>query len=91
MSTTTQEPRTDPMRRLYRTRWFMPAFALFLGVLIAGAYWIGDQPGLGAEAFGVMVVMAAIFWFGDGSPYTQLGAFAGVAYLLAVVFLRWRS
>ena len=28
---------------------------------------------------------------GDGSPYTQLGAFAGVAYLLAVVFLRWRS
>jgi hypothetical protein len=141
MSTTTQEPRTDPMRRLYRTRWFMPAFALFLGVLIAGAYWIGDQPGLAAEAFGVMAVMAAIFWFGarrsetisglggpgrderweridvhatalagiavitaiigawlvdvaqggDGSPYTQLGAFAGVAYLLAVVFLRWRS
>ena len=140
MSTTNPE-RTDPMSRLYRTRWFLPAFALFLGVVIFGAYAIGDQAGLGAGAFGVMALMAAIFWFGarrsetlsglggpgrderweridmhatalagiviitaiivawlvevaqgdDGSPYTQLGALGGLAYVLAVAFLRWRS
>jgi hypothetical protein len=27
----------------------------------------------------------------DGSPYTWLGALAGVAYLAAVAFLRWRG
>ena len=27
----------------------------------------------------------------DGSPYTQLGAVGGVAYIGAVAFLRWRS
>ena len=140
MSTTTPG-RPDPMSRLYRTRWFMPAFSLFLGVLIFGAYAIGDEPGIGASGFGVMAVLAAIFWFGarrsetigglggpgrderweridvhataltgialitviigawlvdvaqggDGSPYTQLGAFGGLAYVVAVALLRWRS
>jgi hypothetical protein len=27
----------------------------------------------------------------DGSPYGQLGAIAGVAYIIAVAVLRWRS
>jgi hypothetical protein len=27
----------------------------------------------------------------DGSPYSQLGAIAGVAYIIAVAVLRWRS
>jgi hypothetical protein len=27
----------------------------------------------------------------DGSPYAQLGAIAGVAYIVAIAFLRWRS
>jgi hypothetical protein len=27
----------------------------------------------------------------DGTPYVQLGAVSGVAYLLAVGFLRWRG
>jgi hypothetical protein len=27
----------------------------------------------------------------DGEPYSQMGAIAGLAYLLAVAFLRWRS
>ncbi len=27
----------------------------------------------------------------DGSPYSQLGAVAGVAYIAAVALLRWRS
>jgi hypothetical protein len=27
----------------------------------------------------------------DGSPYVQLGAIAGLAYVAALGFLRWRS
>ena len=27
----------------------------------------------------------------DGSPYAQLGAIGGVAYIAAVALLRWRS
>ena len=140
MSTTTPN-RPDPMSRLYRTRWFMPAFSLFLGVLMFVAFWIGDNPGQGAAAAAVMAVLAAVFFFGarrsetlaglggparderweridvhatvlagivlvlaiigawlveiaqgkDGSPYAQLGAVGGLAYILAVAFLRWRS
>ena len=140
MSTTTPK-RPDPMNRLYRTRWFMPAFSLFLGALMFVAFWIGDNPGEGAAAAAVMVVVAAVFFFGarrsetlaglggparderweridvhatalagivlvlaiigawlaeiaqgkDGSPYGQLGAVGGLAYVLAVAFLRWRS
>jgi len=141
MSTTTT-PRDDTtVSRLYRTRWFMPAFALFLGALIFVAYWIGDRPAVGAVGAGIMILMAALFWFGsrrsetlsglggpgrderwesidlaataltgvvvitaiivawlvdvaqggDGSPYTQLGAIAGLGYVLALAFLRWRS
>ncbi len=140
MSTTTPN-RTDPVSRLHRTRWFMPAFSLFLGALMFVAFWIGDEPGQGAGAAGVMAVVAALFYFGgrrsetlagiggparderweridlhataiaggvlvfaiigawlvevaqgqDGSPYTQLGAVGGLAYILAVAFLRWRS
>ena len=140
MSTTTPN-RTDPMNRLYRTRWFMPAFSLFLAAAIFVAYWIGDEPGTGAGGAAVLVAMGALIYFGgrrsetisglggpsrderweridvhataltgivlvtviiaswlvevakgdDGSPYTQLGAIGGLAYLLAVGFLRWRS
>ncbi len=28
---------------------------------------------------------------GSGNPFAQLGAIAGVAYLAAVLWLRWRS
>ena len=118
----------------------MPALRLFLGVLIFGAFWIGDEPA-SAPRRRVMVFMAALFFFGarrsetlaglggparderweridvhatalagivlvlaiigawlveiaqgrDGSPYAQLGAVGGVAYVLAIAFLRWRS
>ena len=140
MSTTTPN-RPDPMSRLYRTRWFMPAFSLFLGALMFVAFWIGDNPGQGAAAAAVMAVVAEVFFFGarrsetlaglggparderweridvhatalagivlvlaiigawlveiaqgkDGSPYAQLGAVGGLAYVLAVALLRWRS
>jgi hypothetical protein len=130
----------SPDRPFWRSRWWMPAFSLFLGVLMFGAFAIGGDVGSGAFSFGVMAVVAALFGFGrrsetlqglggpgrderwamidlratalagtitisviigaflyevadgeDGSPYAQLGAVAGVAYVLAVLLLRRRS
>jgi hypothetical protein len=135
--TTVSEAKTT----MYRSRWFMPAFCLFLGVLIFGAFWIGGDPGTGAVSGSVMVLLGAVFLFGgrrsetlsgiggpgrderferidvhataiagtvviialivcwlyeltqgrDGMPYAALMAVGGVAYGLAVAFLRWRS
>ena len=127
-------------RPFYRSRWWMPAFSLFLGLLMLGAFWIGGNPGEGATALGVMAAVSALFLLGgrsetlrglggpgrderwamidvhataltglvlivavlgawlyevaqgrDGSPYGQLAAVAGVAYLIAVAVLRMRS
>ena len=43
----------------------------------------------------IVVIIAACFyeWANgrDGSPYTQLGAVGGVAYIAAVGILRWRG
>jgi hypothetical protein len=54
---------------------------------------------LKASAFAGLVLIAAVlggFVYeiangDDGSPYGQLGAIAGLAYLAGVAFLRWRS
>jgi hypothetical protein len=127
-------------RELWRSRWWMPGFSLFLGALMLGAFWIGGKPGDGVAAFGAMAAVAALFAFGgrsetlrglggpgrderwamidlratafagvvtilaiigawlvaiasgeDGSPYGQLGAVAGIAYIVGVALLRWRS
>ena len=41
------------------------------------------------------VIIGAFMWEiangDDGTPYSQLGALGGVAYIAAVAFLRWRS
>jgi hypothetical protein len=72
MSTTTPK-RTDPVNRLYRTRWFMPVFSLVLGAVMFVALWIGGQPGTGAGAAGVMVAVAALFYFGGRRSETLSG------------------
>jgi hypothetical protein len=54
---------------------------------------------LRASAFAGLVAISAIIGAflveiasgDDGSPYAQLGAVAGVAYVVAVAVLRWRS
>jgi hypothetical protein len=124
----------------YRSRWWMPAFSVFLGLLMLGAFWIGGDLGSGFAALGVMVAVGAVFFFGgrsetlrglggpgrderwamidihataltgmvliaviigaflvdiatggDGSPYAQLGAVGGIAYIVSVALLRARS
>jgi hypothetical protein len=118
----------------------MPAFSLFLGLLILLAYWAGGRPLQGFLGFCVMAGLAAVFLFGsrsetlrglggpgrderwamidtratafaglvliaavlggwlvevargdEGNPYTQLGAVAALAYIVAVAWLRFRS
>jgi hypothetical protein len=49
----------------------MPAFSVFLGVLMLGAFWIGGDPGEGALALGVMVALGAVFLFGRRSETLQ--------------------
>ena len=126
--------------QMSRSKWFQPAFALALGVLLFAALWIGGDLRNAVYAFLVMVAFAAVILFGgrsetirglrgdgkderfrqidlaataiaglvvitaiigaflvevargeDGSPYAQLGAIGGVAYLVAVVVLRLRG
>jgi hypothetical protein len=72
VSTTTPN-RTDPMNRLYRTRWFMPAFSLFLAAAIFVAYWIGDEPGTGAGGAAILVAMGALIYFGGRRSETISG------------------
>ena len=51
--------RTATSKPLYRSGWYMPAFSVFLGLLMLGAFAIGGDLGDGLFALGVMVVLAA--------------------------------
>ena len=53
--------------QISRSKWFLPAFSLGLGVVMMTAIWIGGDPGLGLQALGVMAVFAAIVLFGGRS------------------------
>jgi hypothetical protein len=124
-----------------KSKWFLPAFAAFLGLVILGANWIGGHPGLGVAelaimvGFGLFVLLAGarsetirglrgdgrderfamidlratalsgvvviltliVAWLvqvargQSGEPYDWLCAVAGLAYLAAVGYLRWRG
>ena len=50
-----------------RSRWFMPAFSLFLGAVMFGAFAIAGNSGQGAISFGIMAALAAVFAFGGRS------------------------
>jgi hypothetical protein len=51
--------RTATSKPIHRSRWYMPAFSVFLGLLMLGAFWIGDNVADGLWALGVMVALAA--------------------------------
>ena len=58
-------------REIWRSRWWMPAFALFLGALMFVAFAIGGDAGQGAISFGIMAALAAMFAFGRRSETLQ--------------------
>jgi hypothetical protein len=43
---------------IHRSRWYMPAFSVFLGLLMLGAFALGGDVGGGLAALGVMVALA---------------------------------
>ena len=127
--------------RWYRSRWFMPAFSVSLGLLMGGALLAGDNAGGAIWSVLLMTGVGALFLFGgrrsetlaglggpgrderwelidvratsfagtvlialligcwlwnignggDGSPYGQLMAVTGVAYIVGVAVLRRRG
>ena len=57
---------------LYRHRWWMPAFSLFLGALMLVAFWIGDDITQGLVSFGIMA--ALVLLPDDGASSGRRGA-----------------
>jgi len=51
-------------RPWWRSRWWMPAFALALGLVVLAAFAVGDDAGAGVKAFAVMAVVALAFAVG---------------------------
>jgi hypothetical protein len=127
-------------RRIGSTRWFLPLFTLFLGLVLGGAQWKGGDLHTGLTSLALFVGIAALLFLGgrsetirmirgdgrderwaridlaatalaglvvitaiivacawewahgrDGTPFVQLGAIAGVAYIAGLVVLRARS
>ena len=54
-------------REWWRSRWWMPAFSLFLGVLVLTAMWIGGERDGGLKSFAIFVALAALFGLGGRS------------------------
>ena len=126
--------------RVTRSRWFLPLFAVALGLVVFVAQWIGGDPRSGLVSFaivasfgllvllggrsetirglrgdgrderfaqidlqatalsGLAVIVALIVaWLvatargQSGNPYGWLLAIAGLTYVLAVAWFRWRG
>jgi hypothetical protein len=51
----------------WRSRWSMPAFSVFLGLLILVASWIGDRRDDGLAGLGIMTAVGLLFLLGGRS------------------------
>ena len=58
---------TATSRPFYRSRWWMPLFSVFLGLLILGAFALGGNVRDGLMSFGVMLALAAAILLGSRS------------------------
>jgi hypothetical protein len=62
------ETMRETRRELWRSKWWMPGFSLFLGLLVLAAFWIGGDPWMGLWALlAIMGVVGAVFLFGSRS------------------------
>jgi hypothetical protein len=130
----------DCSRGITRSKWFLPAFSLVLGLVMLAVSWLGGSLAQGLislavlAAFGLIILLAGgsetvrglrgdgrderfaqidlqatalsglavivaliVAWLvatargQSGSPYGWLLAIAGLTYLLAVAWFRWRG
>ena len=130
----------DRSQGVTRSKWFLPAFSLALGLVMLAVSWLGGSPGQGVislavlAAFGLIILLAGrsetvrglrgdgrderfaqidlqatalsglavivaliVAWLEatargqSGSPYGWLMAIAGLTYVLAVGWFRWRG
>ena len=47
------------MTTVTKTSWFLPLFSVALGVACLVAFWLGDNPGEGLFALGLMTALGA--------------------------------
>jgi hypothetical protein len=59
------------MCNLTRSRWWMPGFCLFLGLVGLGAFAIGGNLGQGLAVFAIMVALGVVFLAGRRSETLQ--------------------
>ena len=53
--------------QITRTKWFLPLFAVALGLVMLGAQWIGGNPGSGLGSLAIMTGFAALVLLGGRS------------------------
>ena len=65
-----------------RSKWYLPAFSLVIGLVMLAVSWLGGH---------LVAWLVATARGQSGDPYGWLLAIAGLAYLLAVGWFRWRG
>ncbi len=53
--------------RISNTKWFLPLFAVALGLIMLAAQWIGGHPGDGLVSLAIMVAFGSLVLFGGRS------------------------
>jgi hypothetical protein len=53
--------------QITKSKWFLPLFAVALGLIMLAAQWIGGHPGNGVTSLAIMVAFGALILFGGRS------------------------
>ena len=53
--------------RVTKSKWFVPLFAVVLGMVVFAAQWIGGDPGSGLESLAIMTAFGALIRLGGRS------------------------
>jgi hypothetical protein len=51
----------DCSRGVTRSKWFLPSFSLFLGLVVLGASWLGGHPGEGVVSLAILAAFGLFF------------------------------
>ncbi len=51
----------DRSRGITRSKWFLPSFSLFLGLVVLGASWLGGHPAAGAVSLAILAAFGLFF------------------------------